>query len=507
MNRSSSFVILDESEDISLSGSEDLVESLLIDASSKESLKTTDASPTSTLTLKSHCDVESSSWAVLEESETAPETSQTPGNTFLGSYLVRYFLVALIRVVDDRDFLTGVGDWCGKDLATRFTDGNSKRTAVAVLVIGVLISMPYMYKFSNSNDLRSGLAAANDKLHSSDSALTNCLRTLNWRQEKIEQYKTNLEQLQEKLKKTTASNEKMQKTIIELQDKVIKYQSAVFELKETKRTILADLLARAMERRLRQFANVHGGEETRKLLDELKNGSGFHESDENGNTLTHFAALYNNIELLQALKGNDLLELEVSNKIGQTPLFFAVLSGSIETVRFFLESGASFDVTDVLGETALHIACKNSNPSTCIALVAAGVDPNAINLEGETALHLATKESLFEAVQVLLMRKANPNIQNQVGNLPLHIACINGDHNSVQFLCEHGSQVNAYNQEAMTPLHYAAKTGDIDISRCLLCYGADPTLPNNLGITADIMAFAQGHNSVGKLLAQMTTAA
>ncbi|KAL7063923.1 hypothetical protein AAHC03_05445 [Spirometra sp. Aus1] len=144
------------------------------------------------------------------------------------------------------------------DLFSHF-DGNSKRTAVAVLVIGVLISMPYMYKFSNSNDLRpelrmserpqsteedlkgcrkslswwesrvdslsKSLAAANDKLHSSDSALTNCLRTLNWRQEKIEQYKTNLEQLQEKLKTTTASNEKMQKTIIELQDKVIKYQS------------------------------------------------------------------------------------------------------------------------------------------------------------------------------------------------------------------------------------------------------------------------------------------
>uniref|UniRef100_A0A0X3NY06 Death-associated protein kinase 1 n=2 Tax=Schistocephalus solidus TaxID=70667 RepID=A0A0X3NY06_SCHSO len=293
-----------------------------------------------------------------------------------------------------------------------------------------------------------------------------------------------------------------------------------------------------MERRLRQLSDILENDGVDKLLESLKNGSDFLEDVEDGNTITHCAALFKNTKMLQALKENELLELEVQNKMGQTPLFFAILSGSIENVRFFLESGASFDIIDMNGnsplhvsatienldiveflstsgvelnklnkmnETALHIACKRGNLRNCIALVAAGVNPNAINLNGETALHLATKESLFEAVQALVMRGAHPNIQDQVGNIPLHIACINGDQHSVQYLCEHGSQVNVYNKETLTPLHYAAKTGDKEISRWLLYYGADPTLPNNLGITADIMAFAQGHTAVGKMLAQMTT--
>ncbi|VDM00901.1 unnamed protein product [Schistocephalus solidus] len=66
-----------------LQGSEDLVESLLIDNSSKGPCQTAGALPTSTVTLTSKCDLESSSWAVLDESETTLETSPPPETTFL----------------------------------------------------------------------------------------------------------------------------------------------------------------------------------------------------------------------------------------------------------------------------------------------------------------------------------------------------------------------------------------------------------------------------------------
>ncbi|VDL95297.1 unnamed protein product [Schistocephalus solidus] len=91
------------------------------------------------------------------------------------------------------------------------------------------------------------------------------------------------------------------------------------------------------------------------------------------------------------------------------------------------------------------------------------------------------------------------------GNSPLHVSATIENLDIVEFLSTSGVELNKLNKETLTPLHYAAKTGDKEISRWLLYYGADPTLPNNLGITADIMAFAQGHTAVGKMLAQMTT--
>lgn len=45
----------------------------------------------------------------------------------------------------------------------------------------------------------------------------------------------------------------------------------------------------------------------------------------------------------------------------QTPLFFAILSGSIETVQVFLEAGASFDVADAVG---LFLLCVSSYASS-----------------------------------------------------------------------------------------------------------------------------------------------
>ncbi|VDK89622.1 unnamed protein product [Dibothriocephalus latus] len=99
MNRSSSFVILDESEDMGSSafatdcvvyfgnffipGSEDLVESLLVKNASKGPCETADALSTSPLLLTPQSDLESSSWAVLDASKTTSETTQTPKDTFL----------------------------------------------------------------------------------------------------------------------------------------------------------------------------------------------------------------------------------------------------------------------------------------------------------------------------------------------------------------------------------------------------------------------------------------
>ena len=55
-------------------------------------------------------------------------------------------------------------------------------------------------------------------------------------------------------------------------------------------------------------------------------------------------------------------------------------------------------------------------------------------------------------------------------------------------------------QAGVTPLHLEARGGHTEIVFCLLLSDAEPDLPNKDGVTADIMALAQGHNNIAELL-------
>ncbi|VDL51909.1 unnamed protein product [Hymenolepis diminuta] len=89
-------------------------------------------------------------------------------------------------------------------------------------------------------------------------------------------------------------------------------------------------------------------EEFENYLVKDSNTSLSRERDNDGNSLTHLAALHGNVSLLRFLIENQEIELEARNRHEQTPLFFAILSGSLEVVRLFLEVGASFDVADAV---------------------------------------------------------------------------------------------------------------------------------------------------------------
>ncbi|CDS42216.2 death associated protein kinase 1 [Echinococcus multilocularis] len=277
--------------------------------------------------------------------------------------------------------------------------------------------------------------------------------------------------------------------------------------------------------------------ELAELLTKNEGTNFLHDRDKDGNSLTHLAALNGNVPLLRFLMKSSEIEIEARNVLDQTPLFFAILASSVETARFFLEAGASFDVADangetvvhisakvnnleitefvstvgtnlncinIMGESALHVACRLNNLRSVIALSAAGANPNTVSGKGDTALHLAVQNGSHEIVRVLLGRGTNPNIADKNGNLPLHIACANGDLAIIHLLCESGSRVNAYNRDQLSPLHLAAKSGNLELVRGLLFYGADSASPNGLGITADVTAYALGHNDVGKLITSIT---
>ncbi|VDM16254.1 unnamed protein product [Hydatigera taeniaeformis] len=229
--------------------------------------------------------------------------------------------------------------------------------------------------------------------------------------------------------------------------------------------------ANIMATSIDSVARTREKEKFAELLTSNKGATSPNDRDKDGNSLTHLAALHGNVPLLCFLLENDIIEMEARNALNQTPLFFAVLSSSIETVRLFLEAGASFDVADANGETVVHISAKVNNLDITEFISTVGTNLNCVNAMGESALHVACRLNNLSSVIALSAAGVNPN---------------------------------TISNDQLSPLHLAAKSGDLELVRGLLFYGADSASPNGLGITADVTAYALGHNDVGKLITSIT---
>jgi|GEM_PF-3168429 len=133
------------------------------------------------------------------------------------------------------------------------------------------------------------------------------------------------------------------------------------------------------------------------------------------------------------------------NVLGDTKLHVAILKEDRKAViKAINTDGINLNATNRSGQTALHIALERKQPSEILfykepspdskrgsyleklpdlveLLLKAGVDPNIQDSNKETALHLACKK-FPSKVAALLKAGANPNIADFHGYTPLHVA-------------------------------------------------------------------------------------
>ncbi|HTH77701.1 MAG TPA: ankyrin repeat domain-containing protein [Ramlibacter sp.] len=161
------------------------------------------------------------------------------------------------------------------------------------------------------------------------------------------------------------------------------------------------------------------------------------------------------------------------------------------------------------------VAIKRDDADTVRALLQRGFDPNTPSLEHLDGLYVALRDGSLKVAQVLAdWPKANVDTRTDHDETPLMMACLRGQADIARKLIARGADVN---KAGWTPLHYAATSGNVTIIRMLLdenAYidadspngstplmmaamygtpesvkllldsGADPTLKNQLGLTA-----------------------
>ncbi|RQO80390.1 ankyrin repeat domain-containing protein [Acidovorax sp. FJL06] len=165
--------------------------------------------------------------------------------------------------------------------------------------------------------------------------------------------------------------------------------------------------------------------------------------------------------------------------------FVAILRDDGDAISALVRRGFDPNTRDPKGQVGLTLALQNGANKAFAALLAArGVNVEARNAQDESPLMMAALKGNVEAVKALIARDADVNKR---GWAPLHYAASAGSPQHaaiISLLLESHAYIDAASPNGTTPLMMAAHYGSIEAVQLLLEEGADPTLKNQLGLTA-----------------------
>ncbi len=263
----------------------------------------------------------------------------------------------------------------------------------------------------------------------------------------------------------------------------------------------------------------------KKLISSLDEEE-FLSADENGNTLAHLAAIYDQPEILSVLiekaEESENPFLKSSNNNGFTPLeccyFYSSYKalpllvadsqlGAIATVVLSKQydklahlSPASFR-REKIGKIALFVSALGDTEALEI-LFRIARDKEEILLyqskDGWSGVHFAAFNNHLEALQAFPEEHATKVTDD--GDTPLMIAASRGNLQIIKYLIQKGGDVHQKNKHHENAVFFAAKNGQMETLHFLQEAGADFLVINDKGENALMLAAQNGHKDSVSLL-------
>lgn len=162
--------------------------------------------------------------------------------------------------------------------------------------------------------------------------------------------------------------------------------------------------------------------------------------------------------------------------------FVAIRQDDGEAVTALLQRGFDPNTVDSKGTPGLILAIQAE--SVKVAEVLARWPQTKVevrNAADESPLMLTALAGDVKMCQMLIKRDADVN---KTGWTPLHYAATHGHLDVMNLLLEENAYIDAASPNGSTPLMMAARYGTPDAVKLLLEAGADPSLKNNLGLSA-----------------------
>lgn len=114
--------------------------------------------------------------------------------------------------------------------------------------------------------------------------------------------------------------------------------------------------------------------------------------------------------------------INVVDHFGSNAVLYAIERNYPELVKKLINAGADFKQITHLKQNALMIATQNFNSQLVEELLKLDLDINAVDYQNWSALHMAINNNKTEIALLLIKAKANLNQQTVTGDTPLHLA-------------------------------------------------------------------------------------
>ena len=144
--------------------------------------------------------------------------------------------------------------------------------------------------------------------------------------------------------------------------------------------------------------------------------------DINGNPMLLLAIKDNSEKVIDLLLSDKKIDVDLSNKSGETPLMMASIQGNLALVQTLVLKNKA--MVDHIGWTPLHYACAKGHFDVAQFLVANGAKVDALSVGNTTPLMMAVQSGNEQLVKLLLDKGADLQIRNNNGLSAIDIADI-----------------------------------------------------------------------------------
>ncbi len=186
-------------------------------------------------------------------------------------------------------------------------------------------------------------------------------------------------------------------------------------------------------------------------------------------------------------------------------LLSAAQQGDADAAARALRAGADIETRDALERTPLLLAVTEDRLEVARLLVALGADPDALDHQHDTPWLVTGVTGSVSMLEALLPARPDLRLLNRYGGTSLIPASERGHVDYVRRVLKTDIDVDHVNRLGWTALLEAVVLGDggqdhQQIVDLLLAAGADPTIPDNDGVTALRHAETRGHTTLARVL-------
>lgn len=192
-------------------------------------------------------------------------------------------------------------------------------------------------------------------------------------------------------------------------------------------------------------------------------------------TAIHEAIVHNNISFFDQIDDTTLKDFRQSG--GASVLQLAAREGNTELAAYFIRRGLNLNATNKIGDTPLTDAITFGHNEIVELLLNAGADPTIQDSFMHNAMWIACSMNNAAAVSLLLQKGEAVNQQYADKSTPLIVAAMFvADADLLEVLLEAGADCNARDNAGYTAMTHCVMNGKLDEVATLLKHGADLTI-------------------------------